>query len=93
MTELACGQLPLEPLISIYYKDKGPLSSARVSTIAQSWRIRSGQTGQIFVSFTKVSLMRQPFDYAVVLKGMFGDFRLVLMACWKAIICDIKHFT
>ena len=28
MTELACGQLPLEPLISIHYKDKGPSSVA-----------------------------------------------------------------
>ena len=28
VTELACGQLPLEPLVSIHYKDKGPSSVA-----------------------------------------------------------------
>ena len=28
VTELACGQLPLHPLISIHYKDKGPSSAA-----------------------------------------------------------------
>ena len=28
VTELVCGQLPLEPLISVHYKKKGPSSVA-----------------------------------------------------------------